>query len=322
MNSIAKINLAFRSGRLSKPPVWLCLLFLVFIFPFLAFPAHAMEVLIIKSSGSAVYQEIADNIAGKLENSCKNQCINSRVILNSAVAQNLNNSNFSRYNLIITLGSASLKLTEKIKLEPHTNILHALIPTAANEIALPHHHLLLIDQPAAAILESVNKLIPTALTKGMLYSSNSETRMKKIAQAFTNSKQSVHRQEVINNDTGLALSKLMKKSAAIIMLPDNNIYTRNNISQVLLSGFQRGIPFIGYSTALAKTGALASVVTNKQSIINDVAELSLKLLKGEKIPTINFPSTYQLVINRDIAESLNISINPDLISHPNVEVLP
>ena len=285
------------------------------------------HIVIVTSSDAELYSRIGASVVSKLDQYCrKNRCVNSNhpIIKTISLKQVHEITATSSSELIISLGSKARNRLDALQLADSVQVLHALIPLNSSLITQKHnHYTLVLDQPIEKILKFTWALLEPDKPVGILYSSNSQWRMPAIREASKQSTIEILESRINNQDVrdiGASLKALLPKVSSILILPDKSIYNRSTIAQLLLTGYQNQIPFIGYSKALAKTGALASVTTDKNSIAQDISDLAIKLLTGKEVEPIQFPKRHKLVINKKILESMEIEISPEVMLTDDVEV--
>jgi len=293
-------------------------------------PSYSSEqtnILIVKSADSAIYNHIGQFISQLLPELCKQQCNEETTLdIHIGLADELGESlQPSDYELIITLGTQSRNQLETIELKSPPLTIHGMIPLHSSiEGSKPNHYSLVLDQPAGKILNTVKQLLKTDKPVGILYSHSSGWRLPAYQQAAKNNGISLLTFPIPETDAqslGMSFKDIIPQVGSILIIPDKNIYNRSTIAQLLLTGFKNRIPFIGYSRSLAITGAIASVTTDKASIGRDISTLAIELLNHKKVDKIQFPSSYRLVINKNILESLDNDIDRSLLEADDVEVI-
>ena len=293
----------------------------------LAFAEQRKDILIIKSADSGIYTYISEFLSQRLPELCKQQCNDEKTLsIHTGLADELGSSlQPADYDLIITLGTQSKNRLETKSLNTPPATIHGMIPLQASmEDNSPNHYSLVLDQPADKILNAVKQLLGTDKPIGILYSQSSSWRLPEYELAAKNNDVSILTFPVLKTDArniGINLKKIIPEVSSILIIPDKKIYNRTTIAQLLLTGFKNSIPFIGYSRSLAITGAIASVTTDKDLIGQDISTLAIKLLNKQNMNELQFPSSYRLVINKNILESLSIDINRSFLEADDVEVI-
>lgn len=313
--------------RLEQGQLRLFIACLILFISLCILPSYAIaenyRILLITSDDNEFYRQFSSSLQSSLNEHCALSCKHNNFevdIVNYEKAPDDSN-----YDLIVTLGvKAHEQHLTTSKNNPHKKYLHALIPLNLTRPSAQNHYSLVLDQQESTILAVVKKLIPVVQPIGLLYTKNSQWRIDAIQKAADETEVNI-KTFFIDNETpsniGEALPEILPQVSAIYMLPDKSLYNRVNINEILLTGFMNNIPFIGYSKSITKTGALASIVNDKEILITDISNILSKIINGDDVPVINWPSSYKLVINSQIAESLGIRINESILNSPNVEVI-
>jgi len=285
--------------------------------------AENYRILLIASSDNEFYQQFTSSLSSSLIKNCALSCKHNNFEVDVVNYESAPDE--SGYDLIVTLGvKAHKQHLTTYKRSEHKKYLHALIPLNLIHPSAQNHYSLVLDQQEATIIAVVRKLISVDKPVGFLYTKNSQKRIDEIQKAADETEVKIATY-LIDNDTqanlGEALPEILPQVSAIYMLPDKSLYNRVNINEILLTGFMNHTPFIGYSKSIAKTGALASIINDKEILITDISNILAKIINGDDVPAINWPSSYKLIINNQIAESLEISLDESILNSPNVEVI-
>lgn len=305
------------------------LLLLLILLPGL--PVHAqpgIEILILKSSDSELYSELSELLQQQIPVNCASACnkphsLRFRVETADDFANNAGNP-ATLPELTITLGLQAKNLFDAIPGAGNHSVIHAMLPNKpALQQLKPQHSALVLDQPPLQILRITAQLIKSDKPVGMLYSPESRWQLDAISAAASELGLAIKLIGVTNTDItamGSQLADNIGELAAVVIIPDKTIYNRSTIGQILLTGFLNRTPFIGYSRALAKTGALASVVTDIEDIPSDIAVLAVDILNKKPVERIHFPKRYRLVVNASITEAMGFDIN-EVERLPHSEVI-
>jgi ABC-type uncharacterized transport system substrate-binding protein len=186
-----------------------------------------------------------------------------------------------------------------------------------------NHVNLVLDQPPEKQLAVIKQLFGKDKPVGILHSKASAWRMAAYQLAADQLDMKIISAQAKNQDSsdlGHALNRILSEIGSVLIIPDKTIYNRSTIAQLLLTGYQKRIPFIGYSKSLAKTGAMASVITEKNLIAQDISGLVIKLLDNQQVENLQFPEKYKLIFNKKILESMDIKINEEIHESEDVKV--
>lgn len=103
----------------------------------------------------------------------------------------------------------------------------------------------------------------------------------------------------------------------VIAVPDSNIYNVENTRNILMTTYRRNQSLIGFSSALVKAGALASTSTNIPEINDQLVEILASFAATGKMPDPQFPKYFKVVINEDVAHSLNVVVDEPVRTFSN-----
>ena len=285
--------------------------------------AENYRILLITSNDNEFYQQFSSSLQSSLIEHCAVSCRENSIAVDIVNLEQLYNE--SRYDLIVTLGvKAYEQHPQHTKKHTHNKYLHALIPLNQIHSTTENHYSLVLDQEDVTILTVIEQLISTDQPIGFLYTKNSQWRIDALKRAADETQVKIATfliDDVKNSEIGSALAEFLPQVSSVYMLPDKSLYNRVTINEILLTGFIYQTPFIGYSKSIAKTGALASIVNDKEILIEDISNIIAKVINGDDVPAVNSPSTYKLIINRQIADSLGITINESISNNPDMEVI-
>ncbi|MGD2118848.1 MAG: ABC transporter substrate binding protein [Chromatiales bacterium] len=283
-------------------------------------PIRQVNILLVLSSDSQLHQEIANTSKELLLKQCNHNpaCKNIKPNFTSVLATELAASarQLRDQDLVITFGKRAATLLEKYRDSfGQVKVLHSLIPKETGSAMLQeslgkNQYVLLLDQPIYRQLRLIRQMFPDRRRLGVLLSQNKQGYRNELQEAAIANDLELELALVHDTaDTGSLLSELVKKVDLFLIIPDKSIYNRNTIKEILLTGYFHSKAFIGYSNSLTRSGALASIVTGKDTIAEDVAQLVLGLiLRPNAVRHINYPVSYQISINQNVAESLGITI--------------
>ena len=101
----------------------------------------------------------------------------------------------------------------------------------------------------------------------------------------------------------------LTEATAILAIPDDLVYNPDNIRNILVTTYRRNQAVIGFSSALVKAGALASTVSTISDINAQITELVYSYATTGKLPEIQYPKYFNVVVNEGVARSLNILLD-------------
>ena len=305
------------------------LLFSLSISPTLS--AQEKSILVVQSNDSSFYKKFTQQLINKINTGCQLECSEDSYIIDNFTVDEWPKTLKEKhtYDLILTLGVKAQKVVgnafdQKGVIQANTPIIHALIPL--QDKINPKHLYSYLEQPYSRQLLVIRDMDVVRPEKplGIFYTDQSEWRMKEILHVANEIGLPVISEYVATSDVaglGKALKNMMPKVGLILMLPDKKLYNKTNIKEVLLTGYLQKVPFIGYSKALAKTGAIAAITTPQNILLQDIVEIVNSRLMGEYIRQQNYPSTHKIIINESIQNSLNFPIASEIVNADETEVI-
>lgn len=165
-----------------------------------------------------------------------------------------------------------------------------------------------IDQPLNRQVHIANRLYPQISKIGVLSAVDHEnaTRVDRVSEFRALEKSTPVVRQV---------RALLQRNDAILAVPDNQIYTRDNIRSILLMAYSLGKPLIGYSPGYVRAGALLTAYSSPSQIIKQWIELFSREAEFSDTNTnrLFYPSYFSIIVNTSVAESLALSGSPAII---------
>ena len=183
---------------------------------------------------------------------------------------------------------------------------------------------LYIDQPATRMLGLVRAALPGAKRVAILFGPFSAQVAPEYFQAADQLGLELRTRTLTEDqeDPLPALEDLLKRSDALLALPDPEVYNGLTVRPLLLTTFHERIPVFGYSAALVHAGAIAAVYSPPEELGRDAAGMAAKFLAaGGKLPAPRFPRQYVLSTNSEVAYSLQLSLPVPQQLHEHLEDL-
>lgn len=260
--------------------------------------------LILSESGGA-YGEFAGTLEEALGGSSWN-------IVSTTLAETPQSGNVQS-DLVVAVGSEALR--KALSRTDSPPIIAALLPRQSYERILGEYRrpsritAIYLDQPAARQAAFIRQLFPDQKRIGLLSSPETRSQTAQYRQAFSNAGLVLDVEDADTDKALLpALNAVLDRSAALLALPDNTIYRRNNIKAILITAFRHQRPIIGYSSAFVTAGALAALHTTPQQLARQTADLIVS--NGTNLPPPSGPSLFAVAINPNVAQALGLKI-PD-----------
>ncbi len=259
--------------------------------------------LILSESGGAY-----DEFAGKLDEALSGTSWNIVATTQADSSQAIPSA-----DLVVTVGTDALR--KALSRADSPPILATLLPRLSYERILGEYRrpsrvsAIYLDQPAARQAAFFRQLFPDQKRFGLLSSPETRTLAAQHRQAFSNAGLVLDIEDADTEKALLpALNAVLDRSSALLALPDNTIYRRNNIKAILITAFRHQRPIIGYSPAFVTAGALASLHTTPNQMARQTADLIIS--NGTNLPPPSGPAQFAVTINPNVAQALGLKV-PD-----------
>ncbi len=259
---------------------------------------------IIATTANPAAADLANAIRYALKNS------NPTIETNVNTTENYSNSNPSN-TLAISVGDGSLNWIDTQK-----NGFAAVIAFNANSLAFtqrykgnPHITAIYRDQPLSCQLRLAKFLLPNLKHVSLLR--NAAIPSQLFIEAAQNLQIDI---DVVDADKRpewlKSLSLSLRQTDALIGIDDTSLYNSDTIRGILLTTYRQGKSLIGPSRAFVNAGSLASCYTPTDQLLQQLTDMVATLLREQRVPDAQFPKVIRVVVNRQVATSLNIPI-PD-----------
>ncbi len=290
--------------------------------------ATEFPLILIQSEDNEFYNDFSSSLVSSLTKHCQNNCANQQLSIDVKTSDQIINSlnSLKEYKLVITLGVKAQNQYKHLHSElSRQSVLHALVPKHLSHLDQEINHFsLVLDQQESNFITFVKLLPKTDKPVGLLYSDKTLWRISSFIKAASQADLPIKAFKVNTSkqtSIGESLKNILPKVSSIIMLPDKSLYNQVTINEILLTGYLSKVPFIGYSKALAKTGALASITTPTDSIISDITNTVSRIINGTQAESIIYPSTYKVILNQQISESLGLDVKQKIPESVPLEVI-
>ena len=165
-------------------------------------------------------------------------------------------------------------------------------------------------------IDAVRSIFPSARHVGIVYNpAVSENLVREIRTAAK-----AHGLELIAkaadrpNELAHLLREMNGAGDIFLMLPDAGMLNPENLDQIFLFSFRNRVPVFSFSKKYLDMGAAAAVVTDAYELGRQAGRIMKNQLSAgrERTQTLQQPAGHRLLINRKIAEKLNLSIPADI----------
>lgn len=232
--------------------------------------------------------------------------------------------------LTLVLGSnAALKIRQHKLAHP---VLFNLIPSityqqvirTAESCSSEQCSAIFIDQPLTRTVALMHIALPQVKTAGLLISRKSTTDLKELSAIAEKQDIRIQYQQTDNPDNLIfKLTDILKKSDALLSIPDPGIYRRHTVQNILLTTYRHRKPMIGYSRAFVKAGALFAVYSSPTQLSQQTADVIAQFFSGteHKLPAPQYPRYFSVSVNRMVAKSLGIDMQSEKILKEQLEAI-
>lgn len=166
------------------------------------------------------------------------------------------------------------------------------------------------DQPLARQLQLAKAVLPNLHRVGIIHGhKNLPTPVATLARNTRLDIQAIDVEE--KADWPKYLSQLMLDNDVLLGIDDPAIYNGETIRSILLTTYRHGKFLIGPSRAFVGAGSLASCYTSPDQYLQQLTEMVGNVLRTQKLPHPQYPRTYGIAVNPQVAASLGLSIQDE-----------
>jgi len=170
------------------------------------------------------------------------------------------------------------------------------------------HSVIYLDQPLERQVALLLAALPDTTQVGVLHSVP-PPELQHVRHLFAGRHVNLHDRAADDshplNDT---LESLLNESEVIFALADADIYNASTIRNILLATYRKKIPLVGISQAFVKAGALCAVFTTPEQFAEQTAMVTQKFAESGKLPPAQYPSDFEVLVNTQVARSLELQI--------------
>lgn len=172
---------------------------------------------------------------------------------------------------------------------------------------------LLSDTSPADQLKLIDALLPGRRRVGLVVTASSEALLRELQQAADADGRGWSLQVATATDPlalGAALRAVLPRSDALIVLPDAIGASQAATLAVLRAAAAAGVPVIGASEGIVRSGALAASVATPAQLARQAQGLGERLLArtGGHAPLVEWATVAQVRVNPHVARSLDLRL--------------
>ena len=229
-----------------------------------------------------------------------------------------------QYNpdIIIAVGSAATRIAKNNFSElpiVFASVLYPVISGFVDSFSEPGDNVTgaSLNLPIETQFRYFSAIIPNLRQIGVLYSNNTSSIID-LADPIAREMGFELIPVLVNNqkELGRALDSLNKVAQGIWALADPTLFSPRGTKYILLHALRHGIPVMGFSRHLVKSGALFGLDFDYKAVGRQAGGTAVQILKGTKpknIP-ITRPDIIWFHYNEKTAKHLNIQMPQDLVA--------
>ncbi|RMG36786.1 MAG: hypothetical protein D6720_04385 [Gammaproteobacteria bacterium] len=217
----------------------------------------------------------------------------------------------STVNLIVAVGHKAARLARS-RYPRHVQ-LHVMVSRTGylNRPSPSRLSAIFLEQPPIRLLKFSRYLLPDHRRIGILLSSHTHWRSElEKADMPHDDLDLAFRTLESGREAGRAIRRMRPQIDVLLALPDPAIYNRNTLGTILLSTFRNGIPVVGFSQGMVKSGAVAALFSTPTTIGEEAADRALRILAGAP-PMLRYPRRYETAVNRRVAAAMHLELPSD-----------
>jgi ABC-type uncharacterized transport system substrate-binding protein len=276
--------------------------------------AQGALVTLVVPEGAAVYRDVAEVLkaeVGRLQpDRVQWQVVTPSQLESLAVAP----------RLVVAVGTTALEaaLKERAKVGAGGTarpLLAALLPRIAFDRAMaqtPHRQnvsAVLLDQPAYRQAALIRAALPNIKRVGMLLGPESKASASTIRSALLEVGLSPRMEDVSGRGVFAVLQEVLDESDVLLAIADPSVFNGETISSILMTGYRRQIPLVGFSPSYVKSGALMGLYATPAQVARAAASVVRDTLAGAPLPPPAAPHEFTVEINAAVARSLGLTVD-------------
>ncbi len=220
--------------------------------------------------------------------------------------------------LVITLGVKAMEVASKLKYT--TPVLGVFTPMPSfnallskSKRDLGNFSAIVLDQPYWRQISLIKTILPETKKLGVLLGTTSA----KYTDYLTEEAEEVGLSLGVENVSQVSdiipkLTKVLDANDVLLAIPDPLIYNRETAEPILLTSYRHQKPVFGYSQSYVRAGALAAVYSSTKQLAKQAAEIALAAQQAPSLlPPPQAPKYFSILVNRQVARSLNITLMDD-----------
>lgn len=220
-----------------------------------------------------------------------------------------------RADLVIAVGTKAVESAIGTKVP----LLSIMVPKNSFETLIeryPSRHPLTnisaiyLDQPWSRQLNFIQAILPKHSIVGVLYSPHTPIMLPRLPRGMSLNAKSVRSPE----NLFAALENILESSDVLLAIPDSEIYSSNNVRNILLTSYRHKVPLIGISQSYVNAGAIGAIFSTPEQLARQAWEMLAYFQKHRELPEPQYPESFSIAVNQQVARSLGIELDsPEVI---------
>ena len=269
----------------------------------LSHAAEELRVLMVLSDDNPIYRHFADTYRSKLP-------IPHRLtVVRGAEKFSVGEQHT---DLIVTVGSkAALAVVGRSDLP----LLLTMLPSNLYQNLLAKQaptrpiSALFVDQPWSRHFELLFAALPETRRIGLIYTPSSGLDIDELRKLAARHDAEVIARPVTSPERLYnALEDTLSNTEVLLAVPDSDIYSSNNIRNILMTSYRHDIPLIGLSKSYVNAGALCAVFSSPDDLALQAGTMTQFFSHNKKLPPAQFPISYDVATNNEVARTLGIKL--------------
>lgn len=274
-------------------------------------PAHATEVLLLRSGEGPQYEEAVAAFLGELGAPASQMTVDEGTTLSAVSARAAS----ERARVVAAMGAraAALSLGAKLPVVAFMVLQGSAVPHAPGVVGVT------LAPGPTALVETALRVAPRSKKLGLLYDGkHNDDEARALEAAARERGLSLVATPV--GDSKSAVTALESLAVdALLLIPDATVVSKAFLQALVARSFERQLPVVCYSESFVKLGLLAALAPSYSGNGRAAAAaVKVALAGGPRGASVAGPTV--LVVNAGTARRLGLSLAPALLRPPTVVV--
>jgi len=277
--------------------------------------AFASQVLIVHSTDTPAYKQVADLIRAQLENSSQPKIA---VLMVNTVALQEKGTALVRPGTTLGVAIGVRACGVAAALENKIPVFCVLIPRSAFEKIQRERagdarvlSAIFIDQPLERQVELLRVALPGRNRIGVVFGSESIESFPLLQGAVREAGLQLRWEKIPQAEALLgALQKVLNETDVLLALPDPQVFNRDSIQGILLTTYRYQQPFVGFAESYVRAGAILALYSTPTQIAEQASEIITRAARAKSfsLPPPQHPKYFSVSVNAQVARSLGVTM--------------